>query len=70
MITTRNATKIWLIGNPKFDLNTSCSATDGDVIRYFFHIFKTQNATTNNDAVKQTIQVVTEIWFKSEISIK
>ena len=31
-----------------------------DVMRYFFHIFKNQNATTN-DALKWTIKAVTEI---------
>ena len=44
MTTTRSATEIWLIGNPKSDLNAST----------FFHIFKNQNATTN-DAIKRTI---------------
>ena len=38
-------------------------------MRYFFHIFKNQNATTT-DAVKQTIAAVIEIWLKSEIPIK
>ena len=50
MITTRSATEIWLIGNPKPDLNTTCLPTNDDVIRYFCHIFKNENAT--NDAVK------------------
>ena len=66
MTTTRSATEIWLIGNSKSELNTSCLATNGDVMRYFFHIFKNQNATTT-DAVKRTIEVVTEIWLKSGI---
>ena len=36
---------------------------------YFFQIFKNQNVTTI-DAVKRTIEAVTEIWLKSEIPIK
>ena len=52
MTTTRSATEIWVIGNSKSDLNTSCLPTNGDVMRYFFHIIENQNATTN-DAVKQ-----------------
>ena len=67
MTTTRSATEIWLIGNPKSDVNTSCSPTNGDVMRYFFHIFKNQNTTTN-DAVKRMIEAETEIWLKSGIS--
>ena len=67
--TTRNATKIWLIGNPKSDLNTSCLPTHGEVMRYFFYIFKDLNAT-KNDAVTQTIEAVTEIWLKSGIPMK
>ena len=53
MTTTRSATEIWLIGNPKSDLNASCLRTNGELVmsRYFFHIFKNQNAATN-DAVK------------------
>ena len=41
--------------------------TNGDVKRYFFHIFKNQNATTN-DAAKRTTkaEAVTEIWLKGE----
>ena len=50
-------------------LNTSCLATNGDVMRYFFHIFKNQNETTN-DAVKRTIESVTEIWLKSGIHMR
>ena len=57
MTTTRSATKIWLIGNPKSDLNNSCLSINGDVMRHFFHIFNNQKATTN-DAVKQTIEAV------------
>ena len=68
MITIRSATEIWLIGNPKSDLNTSCLSTNGDVIRYFCHIFKNQNAT--NDAVKSTIEAVAETWLKSGIHMK
>ena len=60
MTTTRSTTEIWLIGNSKSDLITSCLATNGDVMRYFFHIFKNQNATTT-DAAKRTIKAVTEI---------
>ena len=60
MTTTRSATEIWLIGNSKSDLNISCLPTNGDVMRYFFHIFKNQNATTT-DAVKRTTKAVTEI---------
>ena len=52
MTTTRSATKIWLIGSSKSQLNTSCLPTNGDVMRYFFHIFKNQNETATN-AVKQ-----------------
>ena len=37
-----------------------CLPTNGDVKRYFFHIFKNQNNTTN-DAVNQTIKAVIEI---------
>ena len=33
-------------------------------MRFFFHIFKNQNATTNHD-VKRTIEAVTEVWLKS-----
>ena len=51
MSTTRSATKIWLIGNPKSDLFTSCLLTNDDAMRYFFYISKNQNATAN-DAVK------------------
>jgi len=69
MTTTRSATEIWLIGNSISYLNTSCLPTNGDVMRYFFHIFKNQNATTN-DAVKRTIEAVTEIWLKSGIPMK
>ena len=54
MTTTRSATEIWLIGIPKSDLNTSCLPTIGDVMHYFFHMFKNRNATTN-DAAKRTI---------------
>ena len=50
-------------------LNTSCLATNGDVMRYFFHIFKNQNETTN-DAVKRTIESVTELWLKSGILMR
>ena len=32
--------KFGLIGNPKSDLNTSYLPNNGDVMRYFFHIFK------------------------------
>ena len=35
---------------------------------FFFHIFKNQNATTH-DAVKQTMEAVTEICLKSGIPI-
>ena len=45
---------------------TSCLPTSGDIMRYFFPFFKNQNARTN-DAVKQTIEAVTEIWLKSGI---
>ena len=38
-------------------------------MRYFFPFFKNQNARTN-DAVKQTIEAVTEIWLKSGIPMK
>ena len=63
MTTTRSATEIWLIGNPKSELNTSCLSTKSSGIRSFFRIFKNQNVTTNN-AVKRTIEAVTEIWLK------
>ena len=69
MTTTRSATEIWLIGSSKSDLNISCLPTNGDVMRYFFHIFKNQNATTT-DAVKRTIEAVTEIWLKSGIPME
>ena len=46
MTTTRSAIEIWVIGNPKSDLNISCLPTSGDEMRYFFHIFENQNATT------------------------
>ena len=54
MIKTKSATEIWLIGNPKSDLNTSCLSTNGDACVigyciYFCYIFKNQNATTNDD---------------------
>ena len=39
------------------------------VISCIFLIFKNQNAATN-DAVKRTIEAVTEIWLKSEIPMK
>ena len=38
-------------------------------MRSFFHIFKNQNATTN-DAVNRMIEAVLEIWLKSVISEK
>ena len=60
MTTTRSVTEIWVIGNSKSDLNTSCLPTNGNVMRHFFHIFKNQNATTN-DVLKRTIEAVTEI---------
>ena len=44
MTTTRSATAIWLINNPKSDLNTSCLPTHGDIMHYLFPVFKTQNA--------------------------
>ena len=50
MITTRSACEIWLMGNPKSDLNTSCLPTSGDVMRYFCHIFKNQNATNDDES--------------------
>ena len=58
MTTTRSATEIWLIGNPKPDLNTTFLLTNGygDV----FRIFKNQNSAIN-DVVKRTIEAVTEI---------
>ena len=33
MTTTRSATEIWLISNPKSDLNSSCLSTNGAVMR-------------------------------------
>ena len=39
-------------------------------MRYFFHIFKNQNATKNVEAVKLTIEEVTEIWLKSTNPVK
>ena len=69
MTTARSATEIWLIGSPKSDVNTSCLPSGDDVMHYFFHIFKNRNATTN-DAVKRTVEAVTEIWFKSGIHMK
>ena len=42
MTTTGNAIEIWLTGNPKPDLNTSCLPIKRDVMRYFFHIIKNQ----------------------------
>ena len=51
MITTRRATEIWLIGSFKSDDNANCLPTNSDVMRYFCHIIKNQNAKTNN-AVK------------------
>ena len=60
MTTTRSAIEIWLIGNPKSDRNTSCLPTNGDVMRYFFHIFKNQSVT-RNEAVKRKIEAVTAI---------
>ena len=39
------------------------------LMHYFFHIFKKQNATTN-DAVKRTIEAVTEIWLRLGITMK
>ena len=62
MTTTRSATEICLIGNPKSDLNTSCLPTNNDVMHYFFHTVKNQNVTTNN-AVKPTIEAQTETWL-------
>ena len=53
MTTTRRAIKIGLIGNPKSDLNSSCLPTNDEVMRYFFHIFKNQNSTTN-DAIEKS----------------
>ena len=38
-------------------------------MRYFFHIFKNQNATIN-DAVKRTIKARIKIWLKSVIPMK
>ena len=52
MTTIRCATEVWLTGNLKYDLKTSCLPTVMYVMRYFFHIFKNQNPT-KNDAVKQ-----------------
>ena len=63
MATTRSANEIWLVGNPKSDLNTSCLPTDVDVLRYFFPISKNQNASAN-DVVKQKIEAVIEISFE------
>ena len=57
---------MWWISNPKSDLNPSCWPTNNDVLRYFFHIFKNQ-VTTTNDAVKQTIEAVTEVCNLTEI---
>ena len=48
MTTARSTTEIWLIGNPKSDLNSSCLLTNGDVMHYYFPILKDQNATTND----------------------
>ena len=69
MTTIRSATEIWLISNPKSDRNTSCSPTNRDVIHYLCHTFKNQNATAN-DAVKRTIEAITEIWFRLGMSMK
>ena len=57
MTPTRSVSEMWLIGNSKSDLNSSCLPTNSDVMRYFFYISKTQNAETN-DAVKRTIEAV------------
>ena len=54
MTTSRSATEIWLIGNPKSDLNASCLLTKGNACVTFFHIFKNQ-AVKANDAVNRTI---------------
>ena len=47
MTTTRSATEICLIGNPKSDLNTSCLPTNGQLVMScvtFFRIFKYCNS--------------------------
>ena len=70
MTTTRSASEIWLIGNPNLILALAAYRPMMMLFKhYFFHIFKNQNDTTN-DAVKRTIEAVTEIWLKSEISMK
>ena len=61
--TTRRATENRLIGNPKSDVNAICLLTNGDVRRFF--TFLKSKMLQKNDAVKQTIEVVTEICLKS-----
>ena len=70
MTATRSATEIGLIGNRKLCFNTSCLPTKGDVMRYFFYIFKNQNATTNKKNSwlhsKQLLKIF-ESWKESMI---
>ena len=41
-LTTRSATEIWFIGNPKSDLNTTCLPTNGDVPLLFSQFQKSK----------------------------
>ena len=43
---------------------------DGVVMHYFFHIFFKNRNVTTNDAVKQLIEAVTEIWLELGIPMK
>ena len=67
MTTAKRSTKIWLIGNPKCDLRYQL--LNDAVMRYFLDIFKNQNDTAI-DALKSTIEAVTEVWLKSGIPMK
>ena len=69
MTTTRSAIEIWLINNSKSDLNNSCLPTHGDVMRSFLSHYKNQN-TTANDAIKRTIEAVTEISASTKLVIR
>ena len=63
MTTTRSANEIWLIGNPKSDLDASCSTTNGGLLRscvpFSSHFQKSK--CHNKWCCKATIEAVTEI---------
>ena len=72
MTITRSATEIWLIGNRKCGLNICCLLTNGELVMscVTFFIFSKIKMPQTNDAVKRTIEAVTEKWLKSRIPMK